>query len=158
MKFEQKKGKHKRYVIKAVFDTNVLVSGIASFKHPTRAPAQLLHAWRAGLFELYTSEHIMAELKKTLERHYFKSKLDPRDIDEAIILLSEECTVITTTKIVRKVATHPEDDLVISAAISGNVDYLVTGDKPLLNKVGNSYQGVSLITPNDFLKILRQFS
>lgn len=142
-------------MIKALFDTNVLVSGFASFKHPTRAPAQLLHAWRAELFELCISEHIIVEFKKTLERHYFKSRLNPEDINEAIILLSEECTVVSLTDRVRGVATHPEDDLLISAAISGKVDYLVTGDKSLLNKVGNSYQGVIFTIPGDFLKILK---
>ena len=155
MKFEQKNGKHKRYVIKALFDTNVLVSGFASFKHPTRAPAQLLHLWQAEFFELCISEHIITEVKKTLDVDYFKRRLKPEDIDEAITLVSEECTIISIITSVKGVATHPEDDLVISAAISGKVDYLVTGDQPLLNKVGNSYRGVTLTTPNDFLKLLQ---
>ena len=141
-------------MIKALLDTNVLVSGFVSLKHPTRAPAQLLHAWLAGHFELFTSEHIIAEFKNTLGRHYFKSRLKPEDIDEAITLVNEECTIISITTPVKGVATHPEDDLVISAAISAKVDYLVTGDQPLFNKVGNFYQGVTLATPNDFLKIL----
>ena len=142
-------------IIKALFDTNVLVSGFASFKHPTRAPAQLLHALRTGLFELCISENIIAEFIETLCDRYFKRRLKPEDIDEAITLVSEECTIISITTPVQGVATHPEDDLVISAAISGKADYLVTGDQPLLNKVGNSYRGVTLTTPNDFLKILQ---
>ena len=93
--------------------------------------------------------------KKTLDINYFKRRLKPEDIDEAITLVSEECTIISITTPVKGVATHPEDDLVISAAISGKADYLVTGDQPLLNKVGNSYRGVTLTTPNDFLKILQ---
>lgn len=145
-------------MIKALFDTNVLVSGFASFKHPTRAPAQLLHLWQADFFELCISEHIIAEVKKTLDINYFKRRLKPEDIDEAIILLSEESTIISITTPVRGAATHPEDDLVISAAISGKVDYLVTGDQPLLRKVGNSYRGIAFAIPNDFLKILQQVS
>ncbi len=54
-------------MIKALLDTNVLVSGFASFKHPDRAPAQILHAWRAGLFELVISEDVLIEIKKTLQ-------------------------------------------------------------------------------------------
>ena len=38
---------------------------------------------------------------------------------------------------------------------SAKADYLVTGDQPLLNKVGNFYQGVTLTIPSDFLKILQ---
>ncbi len=141
-------------MIKALFDKNVLVSGFASFKHPTRAPAQLLHLWQADFFELCISEHIITEGKKTLDINYFKRRLKSKDVDEAVALLSEECTFISITTPVRGVATHPEDDLVISAAVSGKVDYLVTGDQPLLRKVGDSYRGITFTTPNDFLKIL----
>lgn len=142
-------------MFKVVLDTNVLASGLVSFKHPDRKPAQLLHAWRAGLFELCISEHILLELKETLNKHYFKNKLTPEDIEEAVILLSEECTIIPITAVTKGITTHPEDDLVIAAAISGKVDYLVTGDKPLLHKVGSSHKGVTLISPNDFLKIIQ---
>ncbi len=143
-------------MVKALLDTNVLASGLASFKHPNRTPAQLLHAWRAGLFELCISEHILIELKETLNKPYFKSKLTPEDIEEAVVLLSEECIMISVTTIVKGIATHPEDDLVIAAAVSGKVDYLVTGDGPLLRKAGKSFKGVTLISPSDFLEVLKK--
>lgn len=145
-------------MIKALLDTNVLVSGFASFKHPSRTPAQLLHAWRAGMFELCISEHILAELKKTFEGRYFKRRLKSEDIDEAITLLSDECTNISITVSVQGVATHPEDDLILAAAISAKVDYLVTGDYALRSKLGTSYRGVIISTPSEFLKILQQDS
>ena len=59
-------------MIRAILDTNILVSGFASFKHPNRAPAQLLHVWQAGLFELVVSEHILSELEKTFHDPYFQ--------------------------------------------------------------------------------------
>lgn len=145
-------------MVKALFDTNVLASGLVSFKHPGRKPAKLLHEWRSGLFELCISEHILIELKRTLNKPYFKSKLTPEDIEEAITLLSEECTLITVATTVKGVATHPEDDLVIAAAVSGKADYLVTKDKPLLHKVGNSYKGIKLISPDVFLEVLDEQS
>ena len=37
-----------------------------------------------------------------------------------------------------------------------SADYLVTGDEPLLQKVGPVYQGVSFIKAADFLKVLQQ--
>src|SRR3989344_22223 len=101
-------------MIKALFDTNVLVSGFVSFKRPTRPPAQLLHLWQAGLFELCTSEHIIAEFTRTLQRPYFRSRLEPEDINEAMVLLNEDCKVIPITNLVQGITTHPEDDLVIS--------------------------------------------
>lgn len=141
-------------MIKALLDTNILVSGFVSFKHPERPPAQILHAFRAGLFELVISEDILEEVQETLKDPYFKNRLSSEDIIEAITLLIEETTIASVTVEIHGVATHPEDDLILAAAVSAKVDYLVTGDGPLLRKVGSSYQGVRLVTPKDFLKIL----
>ncbi|MBI2267831.1 MAG: putative toxin-antitoxin system toxin component, PIN family [Candidatus Blackburnbacteria bacterium] len=143
-------------MIKALLDTNILVSGFASFKHPERPPSKILHAFRDGLFELVISEDILEEFQETLQDPYFKIRLSSEEISEVITLLSEETTVTPITIGVHGVATHPEDDLILAAAVSAKVNYLVTGDGPLLRKVGSSYQGVKLVTPNDFLKALEQ--
>lgn len=142
--------------MKVLLDTNVLASGFASFKHPTRAPAQLLRAWRVEMFELCISEHILGELKNTFEKPYFKRRLKTKDIDDAVTLLTDECTTIPVTTWTRGVATHSEDDLIVAAAISAKVDYLVTGDQALRNKLGSSYRGVTICSPSDFLKILQE--
>ena len=57
---------------------------------------------------------------------------------------------ITVT--VNGVATHPEDDLILATALSGQVDYLVTLDQQLL-RLG-SYGGVAMVSPAAFLSIL----
>ena len=48
------------------------------------------------------------------------------------------------------VASHWQDDLILAAAVSGNADYLVTGDAEF-RRVGE-YQGVKLRTPAEFLR------
>lgn len=150
--------KNEQTVIKALLDTNIIVSGFASFKHPERPPAQILHAFKAGLFELVISEEILIEVKKTFQDSYFRSRLSPQDITEALTLLNEETIVTSITVKVSGVTTHPEDDLILAAAVSAEADYLITGDGPLLRKVGHSYQGVTLLTPSDFIQILKQNS
>ena len=142
-------------MISAVLDTNVLVSGTVT---ASNSPGKILDYWLAGQFELVVSIHIIDEIKRTLQKPYFRDKLTFEAIAEFIDLLQNEATVIPITILVNNVATHPEDDLVIAAAVSGQVDYLVTGDGPLLRKVGNSYKGVKLVTPSDFLQILNQQS
>lgn len=54
--------------------------------------------------------------------------------------------------VVSGIATHPEDDLILATAVSGAVDYLVTGDKGLL-AVGR-HRGVTLLTARGFLEVL----
>jgi predicted nucleic acid-binding protein len=61
-------------------------------------------------------------------------------------------TAITSP--VSGVATHPEDDLILAAAVSAQADYLVTGDARL--QALGSYQGVKIVTPREFVQILEQ--
>ena len=139
-------------MITAVLDTNVLASGMVTAGN---APGQILDAWHAGQFELVTSEHIIEELSRTLQKPYFQKLLSSKATANFIGLLQNEAFVTPITVKIQGIATHPEDDLTIATALSAKADYLVTGDQPLLNKVGNSYQGVTLTTPSDFLKILQ---
>lgn len=140
-------------MITAVLDTNVLASGTVTAATP---PGQILDAWRADQFELVTSTHILDELTRTFQKPYFKNRLTSSATANFIDLLKNEAFVTPITVNVHNVATHPEDDLTIATALSAKVDYLVTGDQQLLKKVGTSYRGVILTTPNDFLKTIQR--
>ena len=140
-------------MITAVLDTNVLASGTVTANTP---PGQILNAWRDGQFELITSTYIIDELKHTFRTPYFQSHLGTGAISNFVDLLINEATIAPIHSNVKGIATHPEDDLAIDTAVTSKADYFVTGDKPLLSKIGNSYQGVSFVTPNEFLKILQK--
>jgi uncharacterized protein len=57
--------------------------------------------------------------------------------------------VTSLTAEVSGVATHPEDDLILAAAVAGGVSYLVTGDRKL-QAVG-TFQRISILSPRAFL-------
>lgn len=139
-------------MITAVLDTNVLASGFVGFLNPSSTPGRLLHAWRDGRFVVITSEHIRAELEQTLLNPYFIQRLTQEQVAESAALLRSRTTLVEITAQVHGVATHPEDDLTLATAVSAKADYLVTGDKKL-QEVG-SYQGVTIMSPQEFLKIL----
>jgi putative PIN family toxin of toxin-antitoxin system len=136
----------------AVLDTNILASGTVTTTTP---PGQIINAWRDGQFLLVTSEHILKELERTLQKPYFQAHLTKTQVNDFIKLLQSESLVTPLTVKIENVATHPEDDLIISTAISAKVDYLVTGDDQLLNKVGPIYQGLKIVTAKTFLNVLQ---
>lgn len=142
-------------MISAVLDTNILASGTIT---AATAPGQILDAWRDGQFELVVSVHIIDELERTLQKPYFQTHLKPSYTAAFFDLLQNEATIILITAHVQNVATHPEDDLTLATAVSAKADYLVTGDGPLLRKVGPTYQGVNLVTPQKFLQVLKGIS
>jgi putative PIN family toxin of toxin-antitoxin system len=136
-------------VTTAVVDTNVLASG---FVRPEPAPGQLLTLWRAGAFVLVVSEHILAELARAFEEPYFARRLTPSQRANNLALVRDEAVVAPITVQVRRVATHPEDDLVIATAVSSGTDYLVTGDRMLQNL--GTYEGITILSPRGFVEWL----
>lgn len=142
-------------MIRAVVDTNVLVSGIVSQRlKPPTATAAVVAAWRAGLFELVLSAHIIDEVDRTLRKPYFARRIDDTTRARLLVLLRRRSRVVELSTRLTGIATHPEDDLVLSAAVSARADYLVTGDRPLLAL--GSHQGVRVVTPRAFLTVLQE--
>ncbi len=142
-------------MISVVLDANIIISGIIGFRNPDSIPGTILRLWRKGIFTLITSKHIRDEVKDTLHKPYFIAHMNSQEISRIQALLRFEAKQMLIIENISDIATHPEDDLVISVAVSSKADYLVTGDKPLLRKV-SKYKGVKLISPNDFLELLKR--
>ena len=68
-------------------------------------------------------------------------------------LLANEAVHMALTITVHGIATHPEDDLILSTAVSAQADYLVTGDRDL--QALGSFRGVTIVSPRQFLAILQ---
>jgi uncharacterized protein len=134
-----------------VLDTNALVSGFARV-NPDAAPSQLIDLWRAHAFDLIVSEHIKVEVERTFARPYFRRKMTDVQIARAKALLDSDARLVRPDVPVHGVATHPEDDVVLSTAVSARADYLVTGDAQL-QKLG-AYEGVTIVSPRRFVDLL----
>lgn len=142
-------------MISAVLDANIIASGILGLRTPDSIPGMLLRLWFKGAFTLITSEHLRNEVKNTLQKPYFKAHLSAQEISRVQAILRFRTKQASITQSLVELTTHPEDDLILATAVSAKANYLVTGDKPLLKKVGSNYKGVTLITSSDFLKILK---
>ncbi|MFT4037532.1 MAG: putative toxin-antitoxin system toxin component, PIN family [Thermomicrobiales bacterium] len=133
-------------MIRATLDTNVLAPGIAGAGSLSN---RLFRLWREGAFVLVISDHILQELERALNDSYFAARVPRSTVAEAMRQLSVYATVIDLTINVCGVATHPEDDLVLSTALSGNASVLCTRDKQLL-KLGN-FDGIDILSPGELL-------
>ena len=140
-------------MIRATLDTNVLAACIITSPHTVHG--QVLQAWRENKYSLVLSEAILTELSRTLSQPYFSARLTAGQIEATVSLFRSEATIVQSIVAVAGVATHPEDDLILSTALSGKVDYLVTRDEKLQGKV-KEYKGVSIISPPVFLQRLRE--
>ena len=136
-------------MIRAVLDVNVLASG--SLKAPT-PPGLLLDLWQAGSFWLIVSEHILTNLQRALAKTYFRRRLTAAERNAFLALLRQEATLASIIVPVQGVAPDTEDDLVLATAMSGQADYLVTGDAAFQDL--QTYRGVRIVSPRAFLEIL----
>ena len=136
-------------MIRAVLDVNVLASG--SLQAPT-PPGLLLDIWQTGSFRLLISEHILTNLQRALAKTYFRRRLTAAETNAFLALLRQEATLVPITALVHGVAPDTEDDLVLATALSGQANYLVTGDAAFRDL--QTYRGIRMVSPRAFLEIL----
>jgi uncharacterized protein len=129
-------------VRRITLDANVLAPGFTS---QGSASARLVDLWRSGAFTLVLSDHLVRELARTVTDSYFARRLSAADAEAIVALLRAEAVLTELSFAVHGVATHPEDDLVLAIALSGQASMLCTRDKQLLAL--GAYKSVVIISP-----------
>lgn len=144
----------KRKTIKAVVDTNVLISGLISSKG---TPSKLLNAWNNKLFTLVISPELVQELEIVLQRPKLaKYAISLQEIEGLITSFKKQQIVVSPHANISFHVRDPKDEMIVTCALR-NADYLVTGDKDLLD-LRNSPQirPLVIVTAEEFLKLLEQ--
>jgi putative PIN family toxin of toxin-antitoxin system len=133
-------------VIWAVLDTNTLVSGLG---WSDTVPGKIVDHLLEGRFVLVTSRPLLDELARVLSYPKFKGAFeDP----VALALLIETVAVLVEPRATIQVVADDDDNRVLEAALEGHADYIVTGDRDLLEV--ESFEGTEIVTPKQFLSLL----
>lgn len=130
--------------MKVVLDTNVLFSAVTY----DGIPGKILDNVAKGKIIGVTSPLLIEEFFEILRK---KSSLSIEEIQ----LLKEEFGKLLELVFPREsivVCMDDDDNRVLEAAVEGNCDFVVTGDKDLL--VLKSYEKILIVTPKDFLRRL----
>ncbi len=138
-------------MLKAVLDANIIVSATIATKGN---PARILDFWREDKFELIITPAILEEMWQVILRPVIQKHRRITE-DEAVELLFEiqqDATTISPILDLKIIKQDPTDDKYIIAAIEGKADYIVSGDKHLLEL--GSYENIKIISPKEFVEIL----
>jgi putative PIN family toxin of toxin-antitoxin system len=137
--------------VRAVLDTNVLVSGLVAEQGPSR---RILDAWLESLYTLVTSPYLVEELIHVLSypRIAKRLRLDEEELAAILAALLSKAEVTSGQLRLPGVTHDPKDDSIVACAKEGKADYIVSGDQDLL--VLGEYEGVQVITPRQFAEIL----
>lgn len=133
--------------MRAVFDTNILVSAVFW----RGAPYRCLLAAQAGIVELMLSEPILSEYQRVLTE---KFHLTAKQVEDNLAAMRATATLVKIAGTLRAVSDDPEDDKFIETAQAARADYLVSRDHHLLNLA--SYEGVTILPARAFLDLLSQ--
>lgn len=131
--------------MKAVLDTNVLVSGLFF----GGVPRQVLEAWADGHFELILTPSIFDEYVQTCDRLARSHR--HLDYQAALATIVGHGTLVADAATTDPITADPDDDKFMLCAGSAGA-LVVSGDKHLLDASG--WSGVDVLKPRDFLNLL----
>jgi uncharacterized protein len=133
--------------MKAVFDTNVLISALIK----TGKPRQLLHKI-AEEKALVLSNEILEEFATVTQDAKIRKYVTEADV---AVFLSFIGTIAKIVKISSKFDVadkDPADVVILRTAYDAKADYIVSGDKHLLSL--GKFRGIQLVTIDEMLQLL----
>jgi putative PIN family toxin of toxin-antitoxin system len=143
-------------MIRVVLDTNVFVSALLV---PDSPPARILEFALEGILRLVMSPGIIKEigsvfnyprLRKSMKKH----RLTDAEVAETIFKILKIATITPGAEIAPGASQDPADDMVLSCAVEGQADFILSGDQDLIKL--ESYQLIKILTPATFLEMIAQ--
>jgi len=131
--------------MKIVLDSNILIAAFSS------------RGLCTSVFELCLDRHtvvisslILSEVSRIL-RHKFKIPF--RKVSAILAYLKEFCVVMSYDKLPGRICRHSVDDEILALAIGNGAEYIITGDKDLLDL--KKYHSVRIVSPREFWAIAK---
>lgn len=134
--------------MRAVLDTNVLISGVIA----TGVPHEILVAGFSDEFQIIVSVETLTEFRATLLKYPDKFQMDAEEVQADVETVRYYAAFVDPDEDLAVVDADPDDDKFLEAAVAGNVDYLVSGDRHLLDL--GSFRGIPIVDPRTFFERL----
>lgn len=128
--------------MRGVIDNNVVVSALLTGGVPRRAFYTLLDAGT-----ILISAPVLLELAEVLNRKKFDKYLTQDERMRFMVGFLKDAEMAEISETIN-ICRDRTDNMLLELAVSGDADYLITGDKDLL--VLNPFRGVEIITPREF--------
>lgn len=143
--------------LRLVVDTNIVMSGLSTTGTP---PAILLDAVRTKRITLLISDGVLTEYLRVLECPHIRKykKITDEAIGHLTALFINEAERVEVFIEMTK-SPHPDDNkflslAIVSLAIDGQADYLITGDKADLLSL-KEISGIKIITARQAVEKLK---
>lgn len=129
---------------KVVLDTNVIIAAFGWHG----IPKDVISLMSGDKIQNFTSLEILDELKRVAS--YPKLGF-PEEIQvEMLETIYNASTLVSLSGTLRVVNNDPDDNMILECASVGDVEYIISGDKHLLD-LGN-FRNITILTPDAFMK------
>ncbi len=139
--------------LRAVFDTNVLVSGLFGSGTVT---ATLYALWLKREFLLITSPAILREVAYVLQLPDIQRRFQPQPatLQRFFRLVFRKAILTQDLYTTDRLTVDPTDNKFLAAALEGHADYIVSRDPHLLTL--KHFHTIQIVEPPAFLHAVRQ--
>ena len=134
--------------MRAVLDTNVLISGVIA----TGVPHKLLVEGFNHEYQIVVSVETLTEFRDTLLKYPERFQMDEDDVQKEVKTIRYFAEFVAPQEDITAVEDDPDDDKFLEAAVAGDVEYLVSGDQHLLSL--DSFRGIDIVEPRTFYELL----
>jgi putative PIN family toxin of toxin-antitoxin system len=129
--------------MRVVIDTNVLISALMFGGNPR----EILQRAIRGELRLCISEEILSELGAVLQRPKFGFPVTM--VNQILSELAAIAELVVPSEEISHIESDPADNRVLECAVEAGVEYVVSGDKHLLEL--GEYATIRILTPSQFL-------
>ncbi len=141
-----------------VLDTNLVVSAILS---PDGKPATILKMALTAKLDLVLSPAILEEISLVLNygrivKLFTKRSITPEKLKDALQKIVKVAIMVPGKKEVYRIDKDPSDNMLLSCALEGKADFIISGDHHLTDLV--SFEGISIVSPDAFLRLIENAS
>lgn len=133
-----------------IIDTNLWISFIISKKQGLLD--SILFTAKARLL---FSEELIIEISQTITKPKLKKYFGLNALEE-MLLAFESFIYLVQVKSIVKICRDPKDNFLLALAKDGKADYLLTGDKDLLDL--KKFGKTKIITIVDFIEVMKNAS
>lgn len=133
--------------MKILVDTNIWISGLLW----GGIPRQIIQLAENNSANIYISDSLLQELEDSLAKEKLQKRLQQLNYSaQELVNGVKSITKLCQPKSILEVSELRDlkDKIVLEAAISIPVNFIITGDIDLL--VLNSFQGIDIVNANDF--------
>lgn len=142
-------GKGKIKSMKVVLDTNVIISGLFW----KGISGKILEDTLQGKYILCFSKSTLSELKQVLAYPKFQSAIKNLSfsVEDFLFVLIQKVIIVSKTPKINFIKSDPSDNKFLACAFSSQANFIVSGDKHLLEL--KTFQDIPILTPKQFVDL-----